>query len=182
MWRMTLIALLIHFSVLGQRDTSSRQVELSVGAMRLYGVLYTQCALGVNFPAQKPNWYNNLALSINIQDATKRGGSIFALYSLSAGKSYQWVNNRFFGTLGLNTGLFYGNFTYSKYIVRHMGINLIPKGEIGYNMKNVVLSAGVYFSTGFGYREEYINGNYVNPGYHVSITGALNPYIKLILK
>lgn len=185
MWRLTLIALLFSFSAFAQSDTTVRQVEVSGLGYKLYGVFYSQYSIGVNFPAKKDKWYNNLALSVNIQDATKRDGAMFSLYSLSVGKSYQRINNHFFGTLGFNTGPFYGIFTADEFVIRHIGINGIPKAEIGYNMKKTVLSTGIYFSMGFGYRAEYEDGEFVKypkANDYVRFTGALNLYLKLILK
>ncbi len=185
MWRLTLFAIVFCFSVQAQNDTNTRQIEISGGTYRLYKVLYSQFSLGVNFPARKDNWYNNLALSVNIHDATKRGGSTFALYSLSVGKSYQWINKHFFSTAGFNTGLYYGSFAYNPIMIRHIGINGIPKLEIGYNAKKVILSTGIYFSMGVSYRAEYFEGKFVEqprPQDYIRFIGTTNLYLKLILK
>ena len=165
-------------------DTLKRQIEISGVGYKLSGTLYTQIAMGVNFPAKKAGWYNNLALSVNNQD-TRSQGIVYARYSLSVGKSYQLIHRHFFATAGFNTGLFYGNFTADQYIIRHMGIDFIPKLEIGYNARKVIISTSVYFSSGIGYRAEYQYGEFIEqprPQDYFRITGELNLYLKLILK
>ena len=169
----------------GQSDSTVRQIEISGSVYKLTRVLYSQYSLGVNFPARKPNWYTNLALSANIRDANKKGGSIFSLYSLSIGKSYQWINNHLFTTAGFNTGVYYGSFANSPRHIRHIGINGIPKLEIGYNARKTIVSTGIYFPMGVSYRAEYFKGEFVKqfrPQDYIRFIGTLNLYVKLILK
>jgi hypothetical protein len=181
-----LFALLVSLQSFGQSsDSSRRQIEISGVGYKLNRVLYTQYSLGVNFAAKKENWYTNLALSVNTHDATKRGGSIFTVYTLSIGKSYQWTNNHFFATLGGNAGPLYGVYTNSPKTIRHIGIGLIPKAELGYNMKRIILSTGIYQAAGACFRAEYNYGVFEvqsKPSHYIRFTGALNLYVKLILK
>jgi hypothetical protein len=181
-----LFSLIISLSASGQiSDSTRRQIEISGVGYKLYKVLYTQYSLGVNFPAKKDNWYTNLALSTNSADATKKGGSIFTTYTLSVGKSYQWTNKHFFATLGGNVGPFYGVMANKPIIIRHIGIGVIPKAELGYNMKNTILAVGIYQSAAACYRAEYNYGIFQEQSkltHYIRFTGSLNLYVKLILK
>ncbi len=161
-------------------DSTARQVEISGAGYKMWKSLYTQFALGVNFPAKKDNWYNNLALSVNNDDATRSAGVLYSFYSLSVGKSYQHIHKHLFWTAGLNTGLYYAHFSHDNYWTRHYGVALIPKLEIGFNTKKTIISAGYYVAAGVGTFQRFHDG-VTDPSY-LKIIGAGNLYIKLILK
>lgn len=161
-------------------DSSERQIEVSGAGYKLWKSLYTQFALGVNLPAKKEHWYNNIALSVNNDDATRSSGVLYSFYSLSVGKSYQYINNHFFWTAGLNTGGYYAHFSHDGYWTRHFGLALIPKFEIGYNTRKTIVSTGFYFATGIGTFQQFHDG-VTDPSY-LKIIGAGNFYLKLILK
>ncbi len=161
-------------------DTVTRQIEISGVTYRLNKAWYSQLSLGVNFEAKKPSWYTNLALSVNIFDGYKRSGVVGTIYSFSIGKSYQHIRGHFFGTIGLNTGPYLGIVTFDNYFTRYFGLSFIPKLEIGYNTRSIVISTGCYFSAGVGTFQQFNNG--IEGPHYLKIIGALNPYLKLILK
>jgi hypothetical protein len=161
-------------------DSVQRQIEISGVGYKFNRTLYMQFAMGINVTAKRENWFNNIAFSVNIQDA-RRDGMVYTLYSLSVGKSYQHIHNKLFWSAGLNTGPYYAYVNRNDgYMLTYYGVSLIPKLEIGYAAKKNVLAVGWYFSAGAGSFQKLYNG--VEQPNYLKIIGFTNLYLKLILK
>lgn len=180
--RLLSVCLFIGLTVNSQ--TNNHQTEIAGAYYKLYLNHYTHVLLGINYQAKKPHWKNNLSFGLNITEE-KKGGFLYMFTSLSYGKSYQLEKNRFFGSAGLNVGLYHAYSKFDNAMIRFYGIALIPKLEVGLCFKKLNLSTGIYLPAGFGYRSLYVNNEpYSSPddNSHFKIVGAGNLYLKFILK
>lgn len=190
MWRLTLITLLFSFSAFAQSDTNKRQIEF---ASAIYPARYSfvlHASMGVNFHAKKERWYNNVMLASTVQDYTvKSGGSLVHFYTFSIGKNYQFTKKHFYFSTGINTGIYYTDWKNDNLSTRNYGICFVPRLEIGWNMKKVILSIGEYFPIGWGVYQKYIDGEvyYSNPDKFEILDrthgGSISTlYLRLVLK
>lgn len=185
-----LFILFMQLSVFGQENDSvnekngSFQIELSGMGFKLYDVLHLHANMGVNIPTRKKGWYNNLALSVNKSDWAQNGGGVMNFYSLSIGRHYQIIHKRFFCSAGLNFGGFYHDWFSGAQprSSRTLGINIIPRLDVGVSTKKTIISTGFYFTVGAGFYEEYYMGKVDESPLWYRINGAASPYVRIIIR
>ena len=184
--------LLCCFPVAAQEERDRNyQIELSGGT---WGFLLKEYALayhigaGLNFPANKPGWYNNFSLTLS------RNGQFLEnyedYYTLTAGKHRQWTKGHFYSSLGLNAGVYfaYPGFDQNYYRWINTGLALTPRGELGWRNERLTVCYGMHLSIGAGYyrnpeMEALNNQNGVPPkGLQdwFGMSGTLCPYVKVI--
>ena len=166
-----------------------RQIEFSGVGFQVNEVLLWNIGMGANFPCKKVNWYNNVSLSISKRDFSKKTGTVTSFNTLSIGRHYQLYRRRFFLSAGSNAGIYLSDWIAPSigYSSKNFGLNIIPRIEIGFPIKNMVVAFGVHSSVGFGpYKRYYLGeleipeGNKFWSKYRFS--GELMPYIRLLIK
>lgn len=186
----SIVMLLMTLNLFSQNntDTNIRQIEFSGIVFQINDVLLWHVGMGVKFSSKKDNWYNNVSVSISKRDFSKKTGTISSFTTLDIGKNYQINRNRFFLSIGSNVGIFLSDWIAPSigYSSKNYGLSIIPRLEIGFNMKKTIITAGVHLPVGFGFYKLYNKGSLELPegdGFwsKYRFSGAGTPYIRVII-
>ena len=187
-WQLTVISLLFTLRLFAQSDSNQRQVEIAVAAFPFSYAFFIHAHAGVNFTRENSRWSNNIHLATTTQDFTVKGaGSMIHNTTLSIGKNYQFSKRWFYFSACPGAGIYYADWKNGDYATRNYGLCILPRLELGWNLKKANLAVGFYTMIGFGFYQKFENGEpyHSNPSgffdrFHGSSIGT--PYLKLILK
>jgi hypothetical protein len=168
-----------------QKDSSSMQIEVEGAVYKIYGNFFLQYGLGLNKPAKKQGWYNSVSLVGITRDQSLRYGAITHFNTLSIGKNYQFTRKQFHLKIGAEAGLFYQDYvvklnSQTTASIKTGGLSIVPRLEMGLNLKKTRFVAGFYFASGAGYRRKYFNSTLFADGIYIPFVGS--PYLKIIFK
>jgi hypothetical protein len=171
--------------LLSQKDTIRMQIEVEGAVWKNYGNFFLQYGLGLNMPAKKQGWYNSISLVGISRDNSLRDGAITHFNTLSIGKNYQFTRKQFHLKIGAEAGLFYQDYrvnlnSQTTVSIKTGGLSIVPRLEIGLNLKKTIFTTGFYFASGAGYRRKYFNSTLFADGIYIPFVGS--PYLKIIFK
>lgn len=187
-WKLTIIFILSISQLFSQSDSNQRQFEVGLIAAPYKYAIMLHAHVGVNFCKSGRNWNNNIHLATTTQDFTVKGsGSLIHNTTLSVGKNYQLTKKWFYFSACPGAGIYYADWKNGGYVTRNYGLCIVPRLELGWNLKKANLAFGFYTMIGFGFYQKFENGEsyHSNPSgffdrFHGSSIGT--PYLKLILK
>lgn len=135
--------------VYGQEDAPwPKQLETGV---QLFPFLHF--GIGMNLPARKYNWYNNISFGM-----TSRDGPGHLRLTMSAGKKHELVRNRFYLAGGCNARIYYTGRGYGDRMTHNYGICIIPSLETGMRRQRMIVAVGCYSMFGYGCYRGFMNG------------------------